>query len=174
MSLLSRIPEDQMEKVLLVIFDNLDDQDLLRCETVCRQWREVLLSGKPWRRLFDRKIVSSPPWGQLWRNFVPDKNKLQTAHHRSLCRAIIHELKQIDRNWRTGNYKKSSGKVDSLSNVRVVIGCDYIALEDYRGHKSKLKFHHRSSLKLKSFIVIPREWHATTNAEMQFCGTRKT
>jgi F-box-like len=173
MDFFSRIPEDQLEKFLLVIFDYLDDQDLLRCETVCHRWRKVLLSGKPWARFFQRKIASSPQWRQRWRNFVPDKNKLQTTHCRSLCRAIIQELKQIDRNWRSGNYKKSSGKIDSLHYAHVVIGCDYIAIEDYRGHKNKLKFHHRSNLKLKSFIVITRGWSATTNAEIAVLWDKK-
>ena len=174
MSLFSYNPANQLsDDVLLVIFNHLDEEDLLRCETVCRQWRKVLLSGEPWEKLFDRKIVSSPQWRQVWPNFVPDENELQTGHCRSLCRAIIRELKQIDRNWRTGNYKKTSRKVDSLHNAHVVIGCDYIALEDYRGHKSKLKFHHRSNLKLKSFIVIPQRWSATTNAEIAVLWDKK-
>ena len=42
MSLFSSNPANQLsDDALLVIFDNLDDQDLLRCETVCRQWRKV-------------------------------------------------------------------------------------------------------------------------------------
>jgi F-box-like len=175
MSLFSGKPanQDEERKILSVIFDHLDEEDLLRCETVCRQWREVLLSGEPWAILFDRKIVSSSQWRQLWRNFDDDENKLQTVNYRGVCRAIMRELKLIDRNWRTGNFKKTSEKVDSLHNANVVFGFDYIALEDYRGHKSKLKFHHRSSLKLKSFIVIPRGSSATTNAEIAVLWDKK-
>jgi F-box-like len=180
MSLFSFNPANQLsDDVLLVIFENLDDEDLIQCETVCRQWRKVLLSGKPWARFFQRKIVSSPQWRQDWRNFVPDENKLQTAHCRSLCRAIIQDLKQVDRNWRTGNFKKTSRKVDSFNNeytdydMYFVIGCDYIALDSYGEYKDNLKFLHRSSLKLKSFIVIPGGWAATTNAEIAVLWNEK-
>jgi hypothetical protein len=116
--------------------------------------------------LFHRKMVSSLRWRQVGRTFVPDENKLQTAHCRSLCRAIIQELKELDRNWRTGNCKKYSGKVYSSHRAHVVIGCDYIALEDYWGYRKKLRFHHRSSLEQKSLMVIPDEWSTTTNAEI--------
>ena len=169
MGLFSRIPEDQLEKVLFGIFDYLDDQDLLRCETVCRQWREVLLSEKSWRKLFHRKIVSSPQWRQVWRNFVHDENKLQTAHYRSLCTAIIQELKQVDRNWRTGNCRKSSRKVDSISNAQVLTVSDHIALQDFQDfqdRRSKIKFLHRWNLKLKSLIDVPQGWSGVTHAEI--------
>jgi F-box-like len=115
MSLFSSIPEDQLE-VLLVIFDYLDAEDLRRCEAVCQQWRNVLLNGITWRRLFNRLIVSSPQWRQVWRNFVPDENELQTARYRSLCRTIMQQLKPVDRNWRTGNYKIITNKVPYLAD----------------------------------------------------------
>ena len=46
-NLLSYKPANQLSDVLLVIFDQLDEEDLFRCETVGRQWRNVLLSGRP-------------------------------------------------------------------------------------------------------------------------------
>lgn len=39
MSLVTYNPANQLdEDVLLVIFDQLDEEELLRCETVCHQW----------------------------------------------------------------------------------------------------------------------------------------
>ena len=181
MSLFSGNPAIQVDEernILLVIFDHLDVEDLLRCETVCRQWRNVLLSGETWTRLFDRLMVSSSQWRQFRRNFVPDENKLQTEHYKSLCRAIVQEQKQVDRNWRTGNFKKTSENVDSFDFAQVVIGYDYIALENYsrpedyygfEGYerpRNRIRFLHRSSLNMKSCIFIPDGWSATTNAEI--------
>ena len=94
------------DDVLLVIFDQLDDQDLLRCESVCRQWRNVLQSGRVWKRLFRRQIVSSQQWRRVLQNFDVDVDKLETVHYRGLCRTITRHLKEIDRNWRTGNFKE--------------------------------------------------------------------
>ena len=48
--------------VLLMIFQQLDGEDLVNCEAVCRQWRDVLLAGTPWRRLFHRKVNYSHLW----------------------------------------------------------------------------------------------------------------
>ena len=92
--------------VLLVIFDNLDVQDLLRCELVCRQWRNVLLSGRPRKTLFHRKIVSSPQWRHVLQNFEVGVVKLGTVNYRALCRAIIQQLNEIYTNWRTGNFEQ--------------------------------------------------------------------
>ena len=86
-------PNQLTADVLLVIFDQLDDQDLLRCEVVCRQWRNVLLSGRPWKTLFHRQIVSPQQWRNVLQNFGVDVDKLKTVHYslhyRGLCRAII-------------------------------------------------------------------------------------
>ena len=48
--------------VLQMIFQQLDGEDLVNCEAVCRQWHDILLAGTPWRRLFHRKINYSPSW----------------------------------------------------------------------------------------------------------------
>ena len=118
--------------VLLVIFDQLDYQDLLRCEAVCRQWRNVLLSGTPWRRLFHRKIISSEQWRDIVRILGVDVKKLETVHYRSLCRGIIHELKPNVRNWRNGKFKEivkctskeiraSRTRLDPIQNLKLGI-----------------------------------------------------
>jgi hypothetical protein len=92
------------EDVLLVIFDYLDEEDLLRCEAVCRKWRKVLLSGRPWKGLFHRKIVSSSMWREVWWDFGVDENRLQAVHYRGLYKTIDQEVNEIERNWRTGNF----------------------------------------------------------------------
>jgi F-box-like len=108
MSVFSYQPANQLsDDVLLVIFNQLGYQDLLRCEAVCRQWRNVFLSGTPWRRLFHQQIASFPQWRNVLRTFGVDVKKLQTVHYKSLCRTIVQELKQIEQNWRTGNCKKT-------------------------------------------------------------------
>ena len=100
------------EDVLLLIFDHLDGQDLFRCETVCSQWRNIFLSGIPWRRLFHRKIVTSPQFRVVWWNLRMDETQLETVHYRGLCKAIIQEVKEIDINWRTGNCVKTTKIID--------------------------------------------------------------
>ena len=53
-------PANQLsDDVLQVIFDYLNEKDFLRCEVVCRRWRNFLQSATPWRRLFHRKLISS-------------------------------------------------------------------------------------------------------------------
>jgi F-box-like len=166
-------PNQLTDDVLLVIFDQLDDEDLLRCEAVCRQWRNFLISGRPWRRLFCRKMISSPQWRNILRIFGIDVEKLQTVHYRSLCRAIIQEQNQIDRNWRTGNVKKSSRA--HLQSSVVTIGDNHIAgyYYDYQHRAMMLEFVHRTNLEVKSSIEIPRGSSVVTNAEIAVVWDKK-
>jgi F-box-like len=60
-STISRLNELD-EDVLQLIFKRLEGEDLVNCEAVCRQWRDILLAGTPWRRLFNRNKVSLPLW----------------------------------------------------------------------------------------------------------------
>jgi F-box-like len=164
-------PNQLTDDVLLMIFDQLDEEDLLRCETVCRQWRNVLLSGKTWRKLFRRQIASSPQWRNVVRIFRVDVEKLATVHHRSLCRAIIEELKQIDRNWRTGNFKRTCS-TDSFENISdiIVLG-DRIAV--YSSSGSKMTIVHRTSLQVISSVKIPDGSFAVTNTEIVVVWDKK-
>jgi F-box-like len=176
MSLSSYQPAHQLsDDVLLVIFDQLDDQDLLRCEAVCRQWRNVLLSGTPWRRLYHRQIVSS----QQWRNILPifgvDVEELETVHYRSFCRAIVQELKQVYRNWQTGIFKKTCA-ITSLKNISLVtIWDDRIALYRHNAWNEtvQMTFVHRTSLELISFVKLTSPSFAVTNAKIIVAWGRK-
>jgi F-box-like len=115
----NQLPDD----VLLVIFDQLDDQDFLRCELVCRQWRHVLLSGRPWKTLFRRKIVSSLPWRHVLQNFEVRVDELETVRYRGLCRAIMQQLSETYRNWCTGNFEEIEEKslFASMSNTEAYL-----------------------------------------------------
>jgi F-box-like len=62
------------EDVLHMIFQQLEGEDLVNCENVCRQWRDILLAGTPWRRLFDRNKDSSPLWRRAQR--ILESNQL--------------------------------------------------------------------------------------------------
>ena len=180
MSLFSYNPANQLANdALLVIFDQLDYQDLLRCEIVCRKWRIFLLSGRPWRRLFHRQTISSPQWRQVWRNFRVDEENLETVHYRELCRAIIKKVNEIDNNWRNGNYKIIEKQLDleSYKFPHVVIGKDWIANVDYgdwllRSVK-KILFCNRMNLVVQHCIVIPRGAFPVTNAEIVVLLDRK-
>ena len=177
MSLFSYNPPNQLsDDVLLVIFGHVDYLDLLRCETVCRQWRNVLLSGISWKGFFHRKIVSSAQWRQVWRKFVTDKKKLQSVHYRGLCKVMIQEVNKLDNNWRTGNFKKSSKIVYSLYGSDFIIGNHCIALRtmfDNWGLIMRLNFVHRTNLEVQSFIDIPDGSLAVTNTEIVVLWDKK-
>jgi hypothetical protein len=80
--------------------------------------------------------------------------------------AIIEELKPIDRNWRTGNFKKTYERARSQCCTHVTIGDDYIAAY-YDQYTSKvLEFVHRKSQEVISRMEIPRGSSAVTNTEI--------
>ena len=167
MSLLSYNPPNQLdEDVLLVIFDQLDDQDLLRCEVVCRQWRNIFLTGTPWRRLFHRQIASSPQWRNIVRIFGVSVEKLKNVPYRSLCRAIHREEKQIDRNWRSGKFKKNSPTKSFEDIYDITVWGDRIAVYSWGRPTNLIYLVHRTSLKVKSPIEIPKDSFAVTNTEI--------
>ena len=111
--------------VLQMIFQQLDGEDLVNCEAVCRQWHDILLTGTPWRRLFHRKIHYSPSWRKEQKKLEKKEQTLQTEQYRDVCRKIL----QVNRNWRTGNLTKATYPVDStdICAARVTISDDYVA-----------------------------------------------
>ena len=167
----NRLPDD----VLLVIFDELDEEGLLRCETVCRQWRNVLLSGRPWKILFRRQIVSSQLWRSVLQNFGVDVNKLENVHYRGLCRAILRQLNKINRNWRTGNFEEVEEislydrKIYSVTNDFIVI----ISSVTNRSYDKEFLFFDRRSQRFTG-SVIPLGWRGVTNTEIVVLWTKKT
>jgi len=104
------------EDDLQIIFQDLDAKDLLNCEVVCRRWRDILLAGTPWRRLYHRNIVRLPQWRDDQKEFELDQKTLRTEQYRDICRDILGRL--LDRNWRRGHFTKLTYPVvfDQTSN----------------------------------------------------------
>jgi F-box-like len=179
MSLLSYNPPTQLtDDVLLVIFDQLDEDDFLRCEVVCRRWRNFLLSHTPWRRLFHRKIVSSEKWRQLWRSFGVDETKVPSGHYRGLCKSLIHELNETDRNWRNGNFTTTFNNYNASTYSHVTIGNDCIACRYYSiymifNHEKTFEFFDQCSPEVKSRVRIPHGSSAVTNTEIVVVWDKK-
>ena len=83
---------------LQIIFQNLEGADLVNCEAVCRQWRDILLGGTPWRRLFHRNKEKLPLWRRTQKKLVSNKLTLRTEQYRDVCRKIL----LVYQNWRMG------------------------------------------------------------------------
>ena len=114
--------------VLLMIFQQLEGEDLMNCEAVCRQWRDVLLAGTLWRRFFHRKIASSPFWRKAQKKFEKNQQTLQTGQYRDVCRNLL----QVERNWCTGQFEKSVYLSDEIEGYHgwlsnITISDDYVA-----------------------------------------------
>jgi F-box-like len=162
-------PNQLTDDILLRIFDELDGEDWLQCEAVCHQWQNVLISGTRWRRLFHQKIVSSPQWRQLLWDLGVDEKKLQTVHYIELCKVIIQEVKKLDANWRTGNFKKSSKNLDFVVyhyDGRNGNHCFALYCSGWSSRDISLKFFDRTSLEVQSSIDIPFYLSAVTNTEI--------
>jgi F-box-like len=99
-----------VEDVLQTIFQQLEGEDLLNCEAVCRQWQNSLLSGTPWRRLFNRQVARSPAWQRVQKILEKNQRILRTEEYRDICKNIL----QAKRNWRTGNFAKFIHSLDSM------------------------------------------------------------
>jgi hypothetical protein len=48
------------EDVLLGVFEHLDYEELVQCEAVCRQWREILLCEPIWKLHYELSLPSPP------------------------------------------------------------------------------------------------------------------
>ena len=127
------------EDVLQIIFQHLDAEDLLKCEAVCRQWRDILLAGTPWRRLYHRNIVRLPLWRDVQKELELDQKTLPTEQYRDIF--------LLDRNWRRGHFTKltypfvSKWKINCYSayrwSSRISIRNDYVswALSPFRNRQ---------------------------------------
>ncbi len=45
-----------IEDILLDIFQFLQHEDLVHCEAVCYKWMSFILSGTPWKKIFQQKV----------------------------------------------------------------------------------------------------------------------
>jgi len=112
------------EDVLQMIFQHLDAKDLLKCEAVCRQWRDIFLAGTPWRRLYHRNIGRLRLWRKAQKELELDQKTLRTEQYRGICKDI---LQKVDRNWRRGHFTKLTCPVSSSCATRISINDDYVA-----------------------------------------------
>jgi F-box-like len=80
------------EDVLQMIFQHLDAGDLLKCEAVCRQWRDIFLAGTPWRRLYHRNIGRLRPWRKAQKELELDQKTLRTEQYRGICKDILQKV----------------------------------------------------------------------------------
>jgi len=111
-----------VDDVLLMISQQLEDEDLVNCETVCRQWRSSLLAGTPWKRLFHRNKENLPLWRKAQKKLEKNQLILRNEEYRDVCKEIL----QANRNWHTGNCTKLTYPVDSRSANFITISDDYV------------------------------------------------
>ena len=109
--------------VLLMIFQHLEGEDLLNCEATCRQWRDILLVGTPWKRLFGRSKDSSPLWRRAQRTLEKIQPTFRTDQYRGVCKDVL----QVKRNWRSGNFMKFTYSVNKPDSFLLTISDDYVA-----------------------------------------------
>ena len=103
-----------IDDVLLIIFQQLDGEDLVNCEAVCRQWRDVLLAGTPWKNFFHRKLNYSHLWRKEQKKLENNQQTLQTWQYRDVCRNLRQVERNFKYNWCTGRFEKS---VYSLNEI---------------------------------------------------------
>jgi F-box-like len=107
-----------------LLIESIECEDLVNCEAVCRQWRDILFAGTPWKRLFDRNKQKLSLWRRaqrtLEKNHVPT---FRTDQYRDVCKEIL----QVKCNWRTGNFRKFTYLVDRPDCFRLTISDDYLA-----------------------------------------------
>jgi F-box-like len=114
---------DLGDDVLLMIFQQLEGEDLVNCEVVCRQWRDILVTGTPWRRLFLRNKENLPLWRKAQRILEFDQLTLRTDQYRNVCKSVI----QGKRNWRTGNYTTVTCSTNRPDSFTLTIGENHVA-----------------------------------------------
>ena len=108
---------------LQIIFQNLEGADLVNCEAVCRQWRDILLGGTPWRRLFHRNKEKLPLWRRTQKKLVSNKLTLRTEQYRDVCRKIL----LVYQNWRMGHFTKLIYPTAQNSAFNLTMSDDYVA-----------------------------------------------
>jgi F-box-like len=164
MSVLCNQSDNLNHDVLLMIFRYLDGKDLLHCEAVCRQWREVMLMGTPWRRWLDKQRTTSSGCSQFWPKLRLAGEKLVTRYSRAICLDLLRYLKALDHNWRKGWYQKRS--LPKLLNGQAIyskcpqIGRNHIAYwfqlpSDIVG----INFLDKTSLEVTGSFTIPAHSH---------------
>ena len=106
----------------------------------------------------------------MWRDFGIDEKKLETVHYRGLCKAIIKEVNETDRNWRNGNHKDFKEKCDSIYLGSGVVGKDWIVDFDYNyqiwDQEKTITFRSRMNVVAQRRVVVPAGSSVVTNTEI--------
>jgi F-box-like len=145
--------------VLQIIFQQLNGEDLGNCEVVCRQWRDILFAGTPWRRLFHRKVNYSPSWRKEQKKLEKNQLILRTDQYRDICRNLL----QMERNWRIGRLQKSVYSVNA-NNYQITISDDYVTWDycmrfDNGKYRSGCSFLDTESMELQEIPLTCGDQH---------------
>ena len=112
-----------LTKILQVIFQQLEVEDLLNCKAMFRLWRDVVQARTPWKRLFHRNNESLPLWRNDQKKLEWNQRTLPKGQYRSVCK----DIRQVQRNWRTGYFKKFIYEVNRGDFFTLTIGDDCVA-----------------------------------------------
>ena len=138
--------------VLLMIFQHLEGEDLLNCEAVCCQWRDILLAGTPWRRLFYRNKEDLPLWRKVQRKLETNQLTLRAEQYRDVCKKIL----LVAQNLCSGNFTKLTHPVDLVS-CNITMSDDYVAWEFM--HSRGCEFLDTESMEIKEYPLFGRYEH---------------
>jgi hypothetical protein len=118
---------DLGEDVLQMIFQLLKGEDLVNCEAVCRQWRDILLSGRPWMKLFERQFADRPLGQQAAKQFgiigSESSGRIATDKYRDVYK-FVHQVKH---NWIQGKFTKwTHPTADNSTAFHLEVREDYV------------------------------------------------
>jgi F-box-like len=144
--------------VLLMIFQQLEGENLVNCEAVCHQWRDILLAGTPWRRLFHRKVESPHFWQKAQKKLEKNQQTLRTEPYRDVCGEILH----LKRNWRTGCSTKFTFMYPVVGDSFVAISDEYVSWNYRFGNdkgRRRCAFLDTETMKITEMILDSRCHH---------------
>ncbi|CAF3700964.1 unnamed protein product [Rotaria sp. Silwood1] len=113
---IGRLSSCGLEHLAEKILEYLDIQSLKSTELVCREWYHIISKGMLWKKLIERKVLSDTLWFGLserrdWNKYLfrqilinKDQHK-RNEFYRYLYPKILHDINQLQINWRTGNYQ---------------------------------------------------------------------
>ena len=94
----------------------LDDRSLRATELVCREWYHVISQGMLWKKLIEHRVLADCLWDGLSKRrgwckylfrqiFSSNENTKTHDFYRELYPKMLHDIEQLDVNWRTGNFQ---------------------------------------------------------------------
>ena len=96
--------------------------DLLNCETLCCQWRDILPSGTPRVELLSWNIKTLPLWQRAQQKLESNLLTLRMEQYRDANKDIL----QMNRNWRMGQFKKSVNSLNTVYAHEITMSEDYV------------------------------------------------